>query len=181
MPGGNVFLSLVVGHLIADFPLQTDTVYRLRQRGWWGIALHAGIHAVVAVALVHGLIRRWWLLLGLGLVHAAIDSLKPRLRFSKPGVTFLVDQGLHLASVGAVAWFARDLQSTLSGPLLYAVLAVATFPALLMFLSILEIEERPRLGRLSIWAGEGELLALYQVTGWLPFILLLLWQLRFGF
>ncbi len=180
MAGGNVFLSLVVGHLIADFPLQTDTVYRLRQRGWWGIALHAGIHTVVAAALVHGLIRRWWLLLGLGLMHAFIDGLKPRLRFAKPGVTFLVDQGMHLASLGAVAWFARDLQPALGGVLLYLVLALALIPALLMFLSTLDVGKWPFMRGFLVSPSEDEFASLYQVTGWLPFILLLLWQLRVG-
>ncbi len=179
MNGFLVFLSLLVGHLLADFPLQTDTVYRLRQKGWHGLLLHAGIHVAVAALLIHGLIQQWWLLLALGALHASIDALKPQMPVvRRPHARFLVDQALHVLSLSLVAWLARDLHPVLSAPWLYGLAAIAFMPALLMFLSILK-QENMSLQTLLYREIDGpETPTLYHLAGWIPVVLVLLSQVH---
>ncbi len=173
-----VFISLLIGHLLADFPLQTDTVYRWRQKGWPGIAFHAGIHVVMAAMLVHGLVLRWGLLLALGLVHAGIDRAKPQMPFSHPRATFLADQSLHVASLGVIAWLARDLQPAVTAPLMYGLLALTLVPAALRFASLSPCESAFLRGAVACKDEYTDLPVVYHVAGWLPFVLVLLTQVH---
>ena len=169
-----VFVSLVIGHLLADFPLQTDTVYRWRQKGWPGVAFHAGIHVAVAAALIHGLLLRWWLLLALGLCHAGIDRAKPYIPLSRPWAKFLTDQALHVTSLGVIAWLARDLSPIVSGPLMYGLLGLAFVPAALRFVETLRNGSIFLGGVFARGRKRGDVSAIYHITGWLPIVLVLL-------
>ena len=91
------FAWLLIGHAVADYPLQSEWVAKAKQPGfrfggeviWPGVlACHAAIHAG-AVKLATGS----WLLAGLEFAtHAAIDYTRGRGRLSYNG-----DQALHLA------------------------------------------------------------------------------------
>ena len=43
----NLLAALLLGHLIGDFPLQTNQIYRLKSKSWLGIVLHAVVHVVI--------------------------------------------------------------------------------------------------------------------------------------
>jgi hypothetical protein len=98
----NLLILLVLAHFVCDFALQSDRMAREKITGadvtldwrWW-LTAHAATHGL-AVALLTALP-----LLGLAetLLHAIIDWLKGRLRFS-----LLLDQALHL--IAKLAWVA---------------------------------------------------------------------------
>jgi hypothetical protein len=86
---------LVVGHAVADYPLQGDFLARAKNRTapipgfpWWqALGAHAVIHAG-AVALVTGV---WWLGLAEAAIHAVTDDAKCRGR-----LTLNQDQAIHI-------------------------------------------------------------------------------------
>lgn len=179
MNGLFVFLSLFVGHLLADFPLQVDALYRLRQKRWYGLVLHAGIHVGVASLLVHGLWQRWGLLVLLGGLHGGIDAAKPRLPFVRRSHhRFLADQALHLSSLGVLAYLARNLRPTLSAPFLYVMVVVALIPAALMFISVLKQEDISLQDFLYPEVEGPETPTLYYLAGWIPVLLVVLSQVH---
>lgn len=95
--------ALIVGHALADYPLQGDFLSRAKNRTapipgvpWYhALGAHVAIHGG-AVALITGI---WWLGLAEALVHAVTDDAKCRGRIS-----FNTDQAIHVAC--KVAWVA---------------------------------------------------------------------------
>ena len=89
-----LFGALLVGHALADYPLQGDFLSRAKNRTapipgvpWYqALGAHALIHAGV-VAYLTGL---WWLGALEFIAHAVIDDAK-----CKGRLTFNQDQGLH--------------------------------------------------------------------------------------
>lgn len=100
-----MFGALLVGHALADYPLQGDFLARAKNRTapipgvpWWqALGAHALIHAG-AVGFITGL---WWLGAIELVAHGVIDDAKCKGRLS-----FNQDQALHalckLAWVGVV-------------------------------------------------------------------------------
>ncbi|MCI0398497.1 MAG: DUF3307 domain-containing protein, partial [Chloroflexi bacterium] len=68
--------TLLLAHLIADFPLQTNRIYALKIRSNAGIALHVGIHLAVTILLLKNALADWLLLLILAVSHFTLDWLK---------------------------------------------------------------------------------------------------------
>ena len=93
--------AMVVGHALADYPLQGDFLSRAKNRTapipgvpWYqAMGAHVAIHGGF-VWLITGL---WWLGVLEALIHFATDDLKCRGRLS-----FNQDQGIHIAC--KVAW-----------------------------------------------------------------------------
>lgn len=91
--------ALIVGHAIADYPLQGDFLARAKNRTapipgvpWWqALGAHAIMHGGV-VGLLTGI---WWLGMLEALAHAAIDDAKCHGRLS-----FNQDQALHVLCKG---------------------------------------------------------------------------------
>lgn len=91
-----MFGALMVGHALADYPLQGDFLARAKNRTapipgipWQqGLAWHAVIHGG-AVGLITGSV---WLGVAEAIAHAIIDDAKCRGR-----IGFNTDQGLHVA------------------------------------------------------------------------------------
>ncbi|MBV7338501.1 DUF3307 domain-containing protein [Chloroflexi bacterium TSY] len=71
-----IFATLLLAHLLADFPLQTNAVARLKMKGGWGLAPHILIHVAVLALLLQDPIRQGTLLLVLGCTHWLIDWIK---------------------------------------------------------------------------------------------------------
>lgn len=88
-------LLLVVGHALADYPLQGDFLSKAKNRTapipgvpWWqALGAHSVIHGG-AVGLITGI---WWLGVAEAVAHALIDDAK-----CKGRLTFNQDQALHL-------------------------------------------------------------------------------------
>lgn len=95
-----LFLALIVGHFICDYPLQGDFLARGKNHKqplpgvpWWQClfahaAIHGGMVAIIVQAFVPG---AWWLGLFEFLFHALTDAEK-----CEGVITFNKDQFLHL-------------------------------------------------------------------------------------
>ena len=100
-----LFWRLVLAHLIADFPLQTDKVFVMKRAHSWGVVLHASVAGVLGLIfagryltypeVVVGLLLLW-------LTHIFIDKVKLVLnqRLGRERVDlFLLDQALHIGLI----------------------------------------------------------------------------------
>lgn len=106
----NFFYLLLLAHVLADFPLQTDTVFRLKQKSMMGVLLHAGIFSAVALIIFFPFLSQaaaWIAILALTLLHIVIDRAKVFLSLRKATdnfIYFAVDQVLHVVTI----WIAGD-------------------------------------------------------------------------
>lgn len=93
------FVILLAAHLLADFPLQPNwLIARKRQLPWLaGHALAVALTAAVLLGTLH-----WPLLLILVATHTLMDAVKLHLLPDTLGA-FLIDQGVHLAVILALA------------------------------------------------------------------------------
>jgi len=87
--------ALLLSHLVGDFPLQTNQIYRLKSQSWVGIALHVAIHIGVTALLIKQPLTVWPMLLLLGVLHFLIDLLKLRAPIKRQWLGFLLDQSAH--------------------------------------------------------------------------------------
>ena len=99
-----LFLCLVLAHLIADFLLQTNKICKNKAEKRWRSLFHYG-HSVVVFGLswlVTWDVRFWWCALLMGVSHFGVDMWKSyREECLK---WFSVDQILHIAVLVGVAW-----------------------------------------------------------------------------
>ena len=135
----NLLLTLLIAHLFADFPLQTNTLARLKEKYWRGVFLHVLVHIVVMALLIDQPAQYWPLLLGIGGVHFIIDAIKLLYPGAKGIAYFLLDQALHGSTLWLAAyWAAQSWQPAPVGILpdawLLPVLVGATIPALMVLL-----------------------------------------------
>jgi hypothetical protein len=165
----SVFAALFLGHLIADFPLQANWVYRLKHRHWTGVLLHAAIHCVVTALLLPDSLVHWPMLIGLGLAHFATDWLKLRMKFRFRSVGFVLDQIVHVVVLVALGIWpcSPEITCTVAPVLLYPAVGYALLPALLMFSSVLADDLGQVASDSPSWLARNasKLLMLSQVTG----------------
>jgi hypothetical protein len=99
-----LFWRLLLAHLIADFPLQTEAVFAVKKEKDWGVLLHATLFGLTAIVLAGPFMRSgavWASLFFLWLSHIVIDRAKLSLVASghKDHLAFfLVDQALHIGA-----------------------------------------------------------------------------------
>ena len=110
-----VFLALLLAHLLADFPLQSGAMVRAKKTNWLPYAKHGLVHYLCAAGClalftaepVRSLRVLGWLAL-YALAHIATDAGKQLLVRYKVAQDrawlFLADQTLHVVIVGAIAW-----------------------------------------------------------------------------
>lgn len=127
-----VFATLMLAHLLADFPLQTNQIFKWKVASSWGVALHVAIHVVVTAVFVTNLPQYWPVLVFLGVTHFLTDWLKLRVpaRYQTPG--FILDQLAHGLTLGVIAFTVPSLPVLLPAWVLYPALVLAFIPALLM-------------------------------------------------
>ena len=147
------FLTLLIAHLLADFPFQTTAMVKGKIEGKVGAYLrHLGVHAIISVIAV-GLLIGWAaisLRLGIGLValliaHGLLDWAKSVLVARQPasdgGLLFVIDQLLHVMLIWGAVWLVIP-DATANLPLLEvftsnrqhllipaAILLITVFPA----------------------------------------------------
>jgi hypothetical protein len=101
-----IFYRLLLAHVIADFPLQFTSIYRLKIKSLFGSFVHSGIFSLLAILLVWpywnlGII--WEFIFFLWLVHGIQDWLKvvvcENFRLDNIWI-FLLDQSLHMGFLG---------------------------------------------------------------------------------
>jgi len=134
----NLLLNLLLAHLFADFPLQTDALARYKHKHLMGVLLHVLIYTFVTAIMIAEWTKYWPLVVGLGTLHFVIDAMKPYLykQFDE-SIKFGIDQFLHLVSMifGTVMahwwWDPTPLGSVPSEWLPYALFA-ALLPAFIV-------------------------------------------------
>lgn len=155
----DLFATLVLAHLIADFPLQTQWIYQFKTRSPAGVALHTAIHLAVTAALIRNPLDHWPLLACLGAAHYLTDWLKLRFLTTTQTTGFLLDQAAHLAAMGLLALASLSGRPMWAGvgallppELLYPAIAYALAPAAMTFLWVLA-NDRPPSGLRTTFGG----------------------------
>lgn len=101
----NLIEVLIVGHLIADFPLQTGWIYRFKTESWLGVVLHSSIHVLVTALLVRPLPAAWPMLAILGILHFITDFTKLQMPTKRQSPGFVADQLVHLLVVLLLGYY----------------------------------------------------------------------------
>jgi len=103
------FLRLLLAHLLADFPLQTNTIFRLKKRSFWGVFLHVSIFFILSIIFSVPYLKyiySWIYLLLLSIFHIYIDWTRVKVsnKFKEQDnlLYFLFDQLEHLLSLMAI-------------------------------------------------------------------------------
>lgn len=96
--------QLLLGHFIADYPAQTDWIFRSKLAGWPGLLMHGGVVLVAqASAVFPNTLALAPLLLGMVVVHVVQDRIKivfgDKLFKGMPVVPYLLDQALHIVLI----------------------------------------------------------------------------------
>jgi hypothetical protein len=168
----NIFFTLILAHLIADFPLQTNGIFALKLKSKKGIALHVFIHLIVTGFLIKEPFTHLPLFIILGVTHFLVDWLKLRFPTNRQAAGFLLDQVLHLIVLVFLSAISTTVQSALPDGLLFGALIYAFFPPIIMFLWLLAIDlgqVTKKSVRCVSW-GQRRLLPISQLVG-LPLIL----------
>jgi hypothetical protein len=106
------FTTLLLAHLIADYPLQTEWMVKAK-RTWPGLCAHVAIHlAVLLLVCLPHTAELWPFLLALAVAHLAMDAFKNFLARRRPqwvNGPYLFDQLLHFLSIWAIAAWAPTI------------------------------------------------------------------------
>lgn len=124
------FATLLLAHLLADFPLQTNTIAALKSKSVHGLLMHVGVYMAATWALLGFGLSICPLIMLLGSAHFTVDWLKVRAKSRKPLRSFVFDQFAHLtcmvAATGLVApWYFSRHHFVLPSQLLYPSLLIA--------------------------------------------------------
>ena len=134
-------LTLLLAHLIADFPLQTEWIYQFKCRSSLGVALHAMIHAATVAVFLQNPLRDWPVWLSIFGVHFLIDWLKLHIPTKRLAAGFLCDQAAHLTSLILVVLLIPGMGiANISHSMLYLALSAALIPAVSMFLWVYTLD-----------------------------------------
>jgi len=114
----HLFTTLLLAHLFADFPLQTNGLAKLKRESLAGVFLHVLVYIAITTWVIREPLTYWPLILGLGVVHFLIDALKVHCPQTVGTFYFLIDQCLHFLSIGvatflALRWWANPPHSNL--------------------------------------------------------------------
>jgi hypothetical protein len=129
-PFVKLFLTVLLAHLLGDFPLQTSSMVRAKRQGIRAYLAHGAIHLVVLVLCVAvfiglELVTSFWFWVAACLyiaVHLGIDLAKQGLvstrKLADSASVFLLDQVVHVCTIIGLAWFLlRPSRETLRGQL----------------------------------------------------------------
>ncbi len=119
-----IFDRLLLAHLLADFPFQTNWIYAQKLKSIWGVILHCGIVTLLNVIFLFPYLHLpqvWGAILFLFAVHVTIDQYKivitKREKELDNNFFFIQDQGFHLLSILlAIHWFGLDRLGVLPLP-----------------------------------------------------------------
>ncbi len=171
------FLALLLAHLLADFPLQTNRIFRLKIKGNLGLVLHVVIHIIMAALLLQQPAQYLNLLLVLGVAHFITDWIKVRFPGDPQWPGFVLDQLAHLAAIALLAWWRPEVTAVLPLWLMLPLILLVLLPAVLMLLWVWanDVQEQSRFQESASvrWASK-RLLTLSQRTGWVAVFLVMI-------
>ena len=174
------FLALLLAHLLGDFPLQTNRIFRLKVSGNLGLALHVGIHLCMAALLIRQPFQHLNLLLALGVTHFTIDWIKVHFPVNPQWPGFILDQVAHLVTIATLSFWQPSVTAVLPLWLMLPLLFLVLLPALLMLLWIwandAQQQTRFQQSQPIHWASS-RLLTISQRTGWFAVFLVVVCRL----
>ena len=110
------FWTLLFAHVIGDFPLQTDAIYRVKTKYWWGVVPHVLICTVMNILVLVPFLNTknaWWGIAFLGLIHIVLDRTKISVseKIARDNFfQFFLDQLLHVLSIWLAAlWLSNTI------------------------------------------------------------------------
>ncbi len=110
------FWILFLAHVIGDFPLQTDSIYQLKKKSFWGVLPHSFICTVMNILVLLAFLAKgqtWIAILFLSVIHTLLDRSKIVISDKFAGESlfhFLLDQGLHIFSIWiAATWLSASI------------------------------------------------------------------------
>jgi hypothetical protein len=126
-------ITLLLAHLLGDFPLQTNKVFKLKTQGNFGLAIHVAIHLAVTALLIHHPFHYWPVLLLLGLAHFTTDWVKLHFPGKNQAASFIWDQLVHYITILLIALWVPDLPAILPTWIMIPAIALTFIPAILIF------------------------------------------------
>ena len=171
--------SLLLAHLLADFPLQLDSINRWKMKGPLGLLPHIAIYTAVTALILRNPLSCWPMVLNLTLSHFIIDFVKTKAEGdAQSPLLFILDQVMHVLSVIVLAtWGSAHWGSDWSAlpvEIVYPALLYACLLGVMVFLWVWANRQtiyhaRPQ--HHLIWM-QGRLLRLSQQAG-MPLVLLI--------
>jgi len=105
-----LFYRLLLAHIIADFPMQTNQIFKVKANTEWGVLIHTLIVLIFSILFAFPYLedpKVMIILLVIFLSHTVIDKLK--MEYSKRTKNqsirvLLLDQALHIAIIAVLAF-----------------------------------------------------------------------------
>ncbi|HAJ32244.1 MAG TPA: hypothetical protein DCK79_02575 [Candidatus Atribacteria bacterium] len=105
-----LFYRLLLAHIIADFPLQTKQIFKVKMNTKWGVLLHSSIVLIFSIFFAFPYLEDPKVIIVLWVIflsHTVIDKIK--LDYSKKNANqdikvFLLDQFLHISIIAALSF-----------------------------------------------------------------------------
>jgi hypothetical protein len=174
------FLALLLAHLLADFPLQTNRIFRLKIAGNFGLIIHVLIHLMMTALLLQRPGQYLDLLFVLGLAHFVTDWVKVRFPSDPQWPGFVLDQLAHVATIALLSLRWRDVTAVLPLWIMLPLILLVLLPALLMLIWIwandAQQQDRFHQSQSVHWASS-RLLTISQRTGWVAVVLVIVCRL----
>ncbi|MFK7800862.1 MAG: DUF3307 domain-containing protein [Anaerolineae bacterium] len=175
---------LLLTHVIGDYALQTDSIYKLKTSGGFlGLAVHVAIHILITGMLLQlGFLRNWLLLLLLFLLHFTVDLAKLQVNTRFQFLAYLVDQLVHMGCIFLLFWLFPQTQTSLPEEWLVPFLAYSMVPFLTMTIWVWYSEKQRRLrpddeeillkgffGNMKLFSQVSALPLIFGVIAWIRF------------
>lgn len=103
----HLLITLLLAHLLADFPLQSNRLARLKQSSLRGVFIHVLIYMVATAFLLRQPLQYWPLVLSLGIAHFVIDAVKIVCKSQRAILCFVIDQIMHVSTVVVAVYWAQ--------------------------------------------------------------------------
>jgi hypothetical protein len=175
-----IFLTLILAHLLADFPLQTNRIFRLKIAGNLGLLIHVVIHLIMAAILLRQPGQHLDLLIALGLAHFVTDWLKVRFPGDPQWPGFILDQLAHVAAIVLLSLWWQNVTAVLPLWIMLPLILLVLLPALLMLIWVWanDAQQQSRFQESATvhWASD-RLLAISQRAGWVAVLLVIVCRL----
>ena len=105
-----LFYRLLLAHIIADFPLQTSQIFKIKMNTQWGVILHTLIVLIFSILFAFPYLENLRVIIIIIIIfatHTIIDKIK--LDYSKKNDNqslkiFLLDQFLHISIIAALTF-----------------------------------------------------------------------------
>ena len=115
-----LFYRLLLAHLVADFPLQTKQIFKVKMNTEWGVLIHTLIVLIFSILFAFPFLEAPKFIIILWVIflsHTMIDKIK--LDYSKKNVNqdikiFLLDQFLHISIIAALSFNFDKIYSLIS-------------------------------------------------------------------